>query len=73
MIKPELQMEAAKAMQPDAVAALSSETPAAASRKAAVEATKRSLRWLDECLQVSIGQTHQRSSCLAICAEHVCT
>ncbi|KAK9862398.1 hypothetical protein WJX84_002635 [Apatococcus fuscideae] len=51
MITPGVQMEAAKKMQPDAMAALSTEVPAAASRKATNEAAKRSIRWLDECLQ----------------------
>ncbi|KAK9843378.1 hypothetical protein WJX84_005133 [Apatococcus fuscideae] len=51
LITPAMQMEAARAMRPDAVAALSAEVPAAMSGKAAVEASKRGLCWLDTCLQ----------------------
>ncbi len=52
MITPAMHMEAVRAMRPDVAALLTSETPAGMSAKAAVEGCKRSLRWLDECLQV---------------------
>ena len=52
MITPAMQMEAIDRMRPDAAAALSAEVPAGTSRKSAQEVSRRSLRWLDDCLQV---------------------